>query len=322
MNAKTLTKIAASVAIAFAATASVAAPAGSPVQNVVAAVVNASNPANLFGEWMLTEGGASLPLYGGERVVIDKLEADGASVLGRGNRLGQADAEVLLYNRAVDGKWWMLLESSSTHFRLYEFSQVSADRIEGVYWVFSSKGPAGDGIEFSGVRKPAGAANKALWNFVAAADDKLDAKIAARDREDAETQRTVAASNPGRAFNMHEIGVLDHLIGKTSTGNATGPSCNAEIYQNVSNGCGGDVFIAGNCRAAVDGTPFRAPEWRGPEGLQPLMFSLSARVMLKPNLGTMPIRHTVQVRTFDVNTNVASAWSSVDFEQAVCGTGK
>lgn len=114
---------------------------------------NEATPDAMMGEWTMTIGDSSLPVFDGERIqYTQKLSGSSGPYLG-GHRLGAASNLATVAYDATKGVWYSLLDSSSSFYRYFEWRTTGFNRVEGAFWVFDkSAQPTGSGTFFQGFR--------------------------------------------------------------------------------------------------------------------------------------------------------------------------
>lgn len=145
-------------------------------------------PDAMMGEWssVIGQGG---DIFDGERIVYRSKASDSSGPYLSGFRLGATSATnpaVVLYSSST-GRWTALLDSSSSFYRLFEYSQTGFNRIEGNFWVYAKgSSPTGNGLFFQAFRTASAAfvlngtgpaSTKALH------DAELLARLGERDRD-------------------------------------------------------------------------------------------------------------------------------------------
>jgi hypothetical protein len=100
-----------------------------------------NNLEQLLGEWVLTQGDPSFPVYFGERLTFTSIESNGAA---NGNRISANGARTgttrLLmaapFDAPVKGYWYFAMLDSSTDYNAqFLFNLVGLNKIEGIYAV-------------------------------------------------------------------------------------------------------------------------------------------------------------------------------------------
>lgn len=114
---------------------------------------NEATPDAMLGEWSSVIGSAASPLYDGERIQYRSKFSDSTGVYLSGARVGSAGNTAVLGYNAARGLWTALLDSSTTFYRYFEFSQTGFNRVEGNFWLVT-KGTqvSGAGTFFQGFR--------------------------------------------------------------------------------------------------------------------------------------------------------------------------
>ena len=114
---------------------------------------NEQAPDAMLGEWTMTIGDATLPVYDGERVQYrQKMTGTNGPFLA-GNRLGSSGSVATVAFDAASGRWYSLLDSSPSFYRYFEWTTTGFNRVEGQFWVFDkSASPTGAGTFFQGFR--------------------------------------------------------------------------------------------------------------------------------------------------------------------------
>jgi hypothetical protein len=118
--------------------------------------VNAAAPYAVMGEWAITEGGKSYPVYYGDRIQFSTtMTSTSADTLGMlvavGSRSGSTGALAIAYEDK--GKWYLLIGTSASYFQYYVFTFTGLNSIEGTTWVFPrTSSPSGAGSPFIAYR--------------------------------------------------------------------------------------------------------------------------------------------------------------------------
>jgi hypothetical protein len=115
--------------------------------------LNESRPDAMGGEWSFVIGESAFPVFDGERIGFTRKVTDSAGTYMSGSRLGSAsNTAVVQYNNNL-GKWTLLLDSSTTAYRYFEFNTTGFNRLEGQFWVYSKgSSPSGAGTFFQAHR--------------------------------------------------------------------------------------------------------------------------------------------------------------------------
>ena len=93
------------------------------------------SPDGLFGEWSITTGEPSFPVYFGDRLSFTgPAPTDVTNALGA--RTGSSSNIVLgIYNSSL-GMWLMLVDSSTSYYQAYAFRFTGLNRLEGQQWTY------------------------------------------------------------------------------------------------------------------------------------------------------------------------------------------
>lgn len=114
--------------------------------------VNAAAPYAMMGEWAITEGGKSYPVYYGDRIQFSTIYTDtDGTLFAMGNRSGNTGASAAVAQ--IKGVWYLVISTSSTYYQGYSFSFTGLNSIEGTTWVYpKTSSPSGAGSPFIAYR--------------------------------------------------------------------------------------------------------------------------------------------------------------------------
>jgi hypothetical protein len=115
--------------------------------------MNEVTPDAMLGEWSSVIGSASSATFDAERIVYPTRTSDASGPILAGYRLGsQPNGAVLAYSTA-GALWTVILDSSATFYRYFEFNQAGFNRVEGNFWLVPKGGqPSGSGQFFQAYR--------------------------------------------------------------------------------------------------------------------------------------------------------------------------
>ena len=106
-----------------------------------------TRPEGMLGEWSAVIG-ASGDIFDGERIQYSAKQTDSSGTYLAGKRLGSSSSTnpaVVSYSSST-GQWTALLDSSSSFYRLFRFSNTGFNRVEGSFWIYSKGSqPSGNG---------------------------------------------------------------------------------------------------------------------------------------------------------------------------------
>jgi len=132
-----------------------------PIQRL-AYSLNMTSPYAMLGEWALIRGSASFPVYSGERIQLGatyRSTSDGA-LYASGNRSGSTP-DVALTRQDTNGRWYMILDSSTSYYQYFEFGFSGLNAIEGRSWtILKTSTVSGSGTPFIGFRSLSASAVK------------------------------------------------------------------------------------------------------------------------------------------------------------------
>jgi hypothetical protein len=117
--------------------------------------LNETQPDAMLGQWSAVIGAAEDFIFDGERINYSSKLFSNGTLFATGNRLGSSVA----VNPAVvafvpsQGVWSALLDSSSTFYRLFIFTNTGFNRVEGNFWIYQkTANPTGSGTFYQGFR--------------------------------------------------------------------------------------------------------------------------------------------------------------------------
>jgi hypothetical protein len=114
---------------------------------------NESVPDAMMGEWTITIGESASPVYDGERIQYSQKMTGSTGPFLAGHRLGASGNIATVAYDASRGRWYSLLDSSTSFYRYFEWTTTGFNRIEGQFWIFDkSANPTGSGTFFQGFR--------------------------------------------------------------------------------------------------------------------------------------------------------------------------
>ena len=101
--------------------------------------INTAAPYAMLGEWAITEGGRTYPVYYGDRIQFSSIyTSTAAATIGKlyaaGSRSGSAGATAIAFQQ--DGVWYLLISSSTSYYQFYSFSFTGLNAIEGTTWTY------------------------------------------------------------------------------------------------------------------------------------------------------------------------------------------
>lgn len=98
---------------------------------------NTSAPGACYGEWSGVDGNPSFPIYFGERIRFSTtlLGSNGTKYLS-GSRTGSPSNIALCSFNPSSGKWSMILDSSTSYWKYFEFNFTGLNRMEGTVWIY------------------------------------------------------------------------------------------------------------------------------------------------------------------------------------------
>lgn len=146
-------------------------------------------PYLLLGEWALVQGTPALPMYFGERLSFFATATSDGRLVAAGTRTGaQARPAIGFQEGAV---WYLLLDSSTSHYTFYAFRFSGLNQIQGSAWTYLKTGsPSGAGLPFIGHRIQGASA-------VVSAASLGVASVAAAQIEESQTERVQPLSGGG-----------------------------------------------------------------------------------------------------------------------------
>ncbi len=95
-----------------------------------------ASPDALFGEWSTTEGGPVFPVFSVDRISFSVPFLSSGVNYAQGNRTGSSSNIALGAYNANLNSWLVLLDSSTSYYRAYQFQFTGLNRIEGQYWLY------------------------------------------------------------------------------------------------------------------------------------------------------------------------------------------
>jgi len=103
----------------------------------------------LLGEWSTTEGDPIFPVYGGDRISLSLPGSTSSGPYAGGWRTGStSNVAAGIYDSTYDD-FAILMDSSSSYYRLYLFRLNTFNRAEGQLWVYlKTDTPSGSGLYF------------------------------------------------------------------------------------------------------------------------------------------------------------------------------
>lgn len=147
----------------------------------------------LFGEWSTTDGDPAFPVYFGDRITLYSPQSGSSGPFAGGNRTGSSTRIAVGMYSASQGRYSILVDSSTSYYAFYVFTLNTLNRIEGATWTFrKNESPTGSGMYFVGHRTKSYARVRGLN---APGVSKTTADEAGRDAIDA----IRAASSQGKA---------------------------------------------------------------------------------------------------------------------------
>ena len=112
---------------------------------------NEAVPDGMMGEWSMVMGESAFPVFGGERVQFSSRQSGSNGVFLGGQRLG-SPGNLAVVN-FLSGSYSILLDSSTSFYRMFRFNTTGFNRVEGQWWVFDKNAqPTGSGEFFQGFR--------------------------------------------------------------------------------------------------------------------------------------------------------------------------
>jgi hypothetical protein len=103
----------------------------------------------LLGEWSTTEGDPSFPVYYAERVSLYSPQSSASGPYAGGQVTGSSSRLAVGTYSASTGLHAILVDSSTSYYRLYAFTMTTFNRIEGLEWTYLKTGsPTGSGTYF------------------------------------------------------------------------------------------------------------------------------------------------------------------------------
>ncbi len=103
----------------------------------------------LFGEWSFTEGDPDFPIYSGERIALSAARTGTSGPYAAGSRTGSSASIAIGTWDSVLAKFAILLDSSTSYYRLYVFTLNTLNRAEGLFWLYrKTSSPTGPGTYF------------------------------------------------------------------------------------------------------------------------------------------------------------------------------
>ncbi len=115
--------------------------------------LNETAPDAMLGEFSYVIGSASDQPYDGERVIFNAKRSDSNGLFLSGNRLGSSASAAVVAYYPTAGAWQVLLDSSTTYYRLFRFNTTGFNRVEGSFWLYQKgSNPTGSGSFFQAFR--------------------------------------------------------------------------------------------------------------------------------------------------------------------------
>jgi hypothetical protein len=153
----------------------------------------------LLGEWALVSGETSFPLYTGERITLSSTAQLSVGKTAVGNRTGESGANDIAigYRDPDSGYWAILLDSSTSYFRLYVMDFEAFDRLEGESFLYLKTSAPDVGVASIGHRIKS--ASAAAGGNAPGTDKRALVTAEAREAADNAMRSSVATRTKVRA---------------------------------------------------------------------------------------------------------------------------
>ena len=159
---------------------------------------NNARPEAMLGEWSAVIG-SSGDIFDGERIDYFQRRSDSNGTYLSGNRVGASNNLAVVDYNASLGTWTALLDSSTSFYRLFRFSNTGFNRVEGNFWIYQ-KGlqPTGSGTFYQAFKTSS-------WAFLTTGTGPASTKRAenleraAYDQRDALLFESISARSEGKA---------------------------------------------------------------------------------------------------------------------------
>jgi hypothetical protein len=113
---------------------------------------NGLRPDAMAGEWSAVIGAAA-DLFDGERIQYTQKVTDASGTYLTGARLGSSGSPAVVQYNASLGQWVAVLDSSTSFYRAFRFSNTGFNRVEGNFWLYQKgSSPTGSGTFYQGFK--------------------------------------------------------------------------------------------------------------------------------------------------------------------------